>query len=151
MALKWPTNDALDAFLDDTIAAIGREVTFVSISGYAACSGCSLDPVTNTSTDSFCSICGGDYWLPNYVNTILSGHVRWRSSDQLGWTPGGQIFDGDCQVRVNYAAGIEDLIDNTKSVLVDGKDLWINEIKLKGSPQINRVVVILKEREKDDD
>ena len=95
MEILFPedTEETIDAIRD----AIGRDVLFVTAT-YSGCNTCSLDPTTNTSTDSFCPTCSGIYWIPTYTENAINAHVTWAGADIMGWVAGGQYFDGDCRV-----------------------------------------------------
>ena len=134
------TADSIDAIR----GAIGRDVTF-SIPTISACSVCTLDPITNTSTDSFCTTCSGEYWIETYTPVVVSAHVTWGYSEQLGWVTGGQLAEGDCRVQIKYTTVNLNAVDTAKFVTVDGKKLTVIKKILRGVKQLNRILVDLKE------
>ena len=101
MTIVWPGPET--KLITDAIrGAVGRLVTVVVPAVTAACTVCSLDPVTGLSTDSFCPVCSGSYWITAYSNYTMSGHITWYPMDSLDWRTGGQIFNGDVRVQVAY-------------------------------------------------
>jgi len=149
MAITFPsdTKDKIDEIRD----AIGREITFNQYITRSGCSavGCSLDPVTNVSTNSFCQTCGGDYWINVYSGTPVTAHVRWKSMDKGISYSAGEIFEGECRAQIEYSASNITIINNSKTVQVDGKLMSIDRRIYKGVPTLNRIVLILNEEEKD--
>jgi len=146
MLISFPedTESTIDAIRD----AIGRDVNFVTttVSGCTA-SGCSLDPVTDTSTNSFCVVCSGLYWIPTYINNSVNAHITWAGADILGWVAGGQYFDGDCRVQVKYTTTSLNLADNANHLIVDGKTMTVKSKTLRGVQDINRIILDLIEKE----
>ena len=57
--IVWPTNTK--TIIDNIRGAIGRTVDFYTVASSNPCSVCDLDPVTDESTDSFCTTCSGLY------------------------------------------------------------------------------------------
>jgi hypothetical protein len=142
----WPTEfekNVVDSIRD----AIGREIIWYIVASSTPCPDCSLDTVTNTSTDSFCPTCSGDYWINVYSGVPVSGHVTWGYSEQLGWVTGGQLDEGECRVQIAYNVDNLSTVDNAKWVEVDGKTMQIVNKKLRGVKEINRILVDLMEKE----
>jgi len=110
-----------------------------------ACPDCSLDPVTNTSTDPFCVTCGGFYWINNTEAVTLSGHVRWRGQDQPNLYAGGTVPDGDCQVTITYTDQAVTYINKSIDFVVDDRVLSLKNFQLKGQPTPNRIKIVLVE------
>lgn len=137
----------LTHIIDDIRNRIGRDVVFytTTISG---CAVCSLDPVTNESTDSFCTTCSGVYWIRTFSGVAINAHVTWGSADELAWVTGGQFFDGDCRVQVKYTDTNATVIENTDYVDVDSRKMRIKSVIPRGVPEINRLLVNLVEEEK---
>lgn len=130
----------LEHITDDIRNLIGREAIFYSAT-LSGCSSCSLDPVTNESTDSFCAVCGGVYWVKTYVGTSLTGHITWGAGDVLDWRAGGQMFDGDVRIQIKYQSGTISMLDNTEYIVVDGKKVEEKKRILRGVPTIYRVLI----------
>lgn len=147
MAITFPS-DTKDK-IDDIRDAIGRTIIFNQLVTQSGCSVCSLDPVTNTSTDSFCPTCGGDYWIPVTTGASVTAHVRWNSLDDAIRFPGGDIFEGECKAQIEYTAANVTIVDNSETVQVDGKLMSIDKRIYKGVPELNRIVLILNEEEDD--
>lgn len=145
MKITFPSNtrDTVSGIID----AIGREVEFLVYSSYA-CSGCLLDPITQTSTDSFCPICSGQYWIPVYSSYIIKAHVLWKNADFKQYERGGWNFIGDGIVKVLHDDTIMDVISNTHFIVIDDKHVSVEKITLLGVPEINRVIIDFKEEEK---
>ncbi len=68
--------------------------------------------------------------------------------EQRDWVTGGYIDTGDCLVKFMHTQAAEDIVHNAEYVIVDGRELDVNKITLRGSPDVNRILVKLKEKEK---
>ena len=147
MAITFPSNTK--DIIDDIRDAVGRTITFNVLVSQSGCSACSLDPVTNTSTDSFCTTCGSKYWINTYTDSEVTAHVRWKSMDKENRYTGGSVFEGDCRVQLEYSAANITIINNSETVEVDGKLMSIEKQAYKGIPELNRIVLILNEEETD--
>lgn len=147
MSIYWPDNTT--DIIDDIRDAIGRNVTiYTTVSGIACTvSGCSLDPVTNLSTNQFCETCGGEYWLSTTSGVTVLAHVRMRNVDIPVWTVGGFIVDGDAQVQVKYTEATLAAIEGAEYYDVDGKQFLQKDLSFRGVPAVNRIVVTLVEKE----
>lgn len=131
--------------LDEIRSKIERPITInVKVAG-TGCPVCDLDPITNTSTDSFCTTCSGLYWLNTVSGYVVSGHVRWMGTDQPLFTEGGVIDTGDCIVTIKYTVLNLANVENSDSFIVDGRDLYRKEHVLKGVRNLNRIRIVLKE------
>lgn len=147
MSITWPDNTV--TVIDDIRGAIGRSVDFYTIASTTPCPLCNLDPITNTSTDSFCPTCSGMFWLYTYSGVSVSGHVTWGYADQMGWATGGQIYEGDCRVQVKYTVANLNLVENAKWLVVDGKKMSIVKVIYRGVPTVNRILLDLREEGKE--
>lgn len=147
LVAPWPSNTV--QIKAEIISGIGRPVEFWTVYSSYACSGCTLDPVTNTSTDSFCEICSGNYWIPLYSGDTLRAHVTWKYADQQQYLTGGDVMLGDCQVKVILESGIDSLVSNAEYVIVDDRKMNIDRITYRGAVTPDRVILDLKEEEKD--
>ena len=145
MPITWPSNTV--TIIDEIRGAIGRDVTFIVLASSVPCPVCSLDPVTNTSTDSFCLVCSGVYHIPVYSGYTTSGHVTWGKLDKLEWLSGGQYYDGDCRVQIKYTTEHVTIVDNTKWLEVDGKQMEIKKRIYRGVQPLNRILLDLIERD----
>lgn len=142
-AVSFPDNT--EEIIDSIRGAIGRLVTFymqVSVSGCVA-SGCSLDPISRKSTNSFCDTCNGDYFIPVYSGIAISGHVTWQGADLFDWQTGGQLFEGDCRVQIKYTEANENMINASGYVVVDDNTFRIKRKIFRGVPDTNRIIVDL--------
>lgn len=144
---NFPTNTREQ--IEFMIGQDGRDVTFYVIDTLSGCYACSLDPTTNTSTDSFCPVCHGVYWIPTYSGITVSGHVTWGRADSLQWPTGGMVNNGDCQVKVMYSGGQTELLYSAEYVMVDDRKMNVqpNGVIPRGVPEVNRVIFILQEEE----
>lgn len=142
------TRDIIEEILNED----GRTVTFYTptVSGCVA-SGCSLDPVTDTSTNSFCPVCSGSYWITTYSGSDITAHVTWKYADQRQFHTGGWVFLGDGIVKIMYSGVYMDIVDETDYIVVDGKQANIQKVTLLGVPSVNRIILDFKERSKEDD
>lgn len=149
MQISWPSNtrNTIESIID----AIGRNVTFytATISGCTA-SGCGLDPVTDTSINSFCPVCSGSYWISTMSGYNIKAHVTWKFSGQEEFHTGGSVFLGDGIVKVMYSGPYMDVINNAEYMAVDGKQVDIQRVTLLGVPSVNRIILDFKERNEDD-
>lgn len=145
MVISFPsdTEDTIDAIRN----VIGRAVIFNVVASNNPCTVCDLDPVTNESTDPFCTTCSGLYWIPVISGASVQAHVTWAGADQLDWFPAGQVFDGDCRVQIKKTDANIYIIDNTKDITVDGKTMEIQKKIFRGVPELNRILIDLKEKE----
>lgn len=144
--ITWPSAFELEV-VDSIRSAIGRPTDWYYVASSIECPDCSLDPITNTSTDSFCTTCSGVYYIPVYEYTQISGHITWGFSEQLGWVSGGQLAEGDCRVQIKYSDETIEIIDKTLWVEVDGKKMEIVKKTLRGVKDINRILCDLKQIE----
>ena len=151
MQLTWPSNQQRDNFLLATLETTGRNVDLVYVESLSGCSACTLDPITNTSTNSFCVVCSGNYWIEHTMVSGVLSHITWKYLDKLDWVPGGQFLNGDCQIKFPiFLSGIETVVDNLKSAIVDGRDMEPVKVDKRGSPEINRILITLQERGKNE-
>jgi len=149
MNIVFPTNTT--ETINNIRNAIGRLTDFYYVYSSMPCpsGACHLDPITNTSTNSWCIICSGNYWIPLYSKQSILAHVTWGASDLASWQTGGLIYDGDCTLQIAYSGGVEDLIDKTRFVVVDNKQMEIKKSALRGFQGINRVILTLIEKEEE--
>jgi len=150
MNIVFPANTR--DVIEDIIDAVGRDVTFYT-STLSGCSysGDSLDPITNTSTNSFCPVCSGVWWIPTWSSNYLKAHVTWKYADQSEFHSGGYVFIGDGTVKIMYSGPYMDIVNSTEYMVVDGKQADIQKVTLLGIPSINRIILDFKERSNEDD
>lgn len=144
MPITFPNNTR--QVINEIRGAIGREIIaeVITLSG---CNACGLDPVTNTSIDSFCPVCSGVYWIETISGASILAHVSQRPMDDLQWITGGKYFSGDATVQIEYTSLNLDLIERSKYFIVDGKRFEKDKIEFRGVPEVNRIILILKERD----
>lgn len=148
MKITFPSNT--NKVIDSIRQAIGRPITIIYQVGVSGCSVCSLDPITNESTDPFCPVCSGHYWIPIYSGHTTIAHVFWKSGEQLDWLPGGQLYDADVTIQIGYSGNIEQILNSAKYYEVDGRKFEEEKRIYRGVPSINRVIVFLREMEKEE-
>jgi hypothetical protein len=148
MHITFPSNTRQT--IENIINTIGREVTFVNVTK-SGCPTCGLDPKTDTSTDSFCPTCSGEYWILTEVPSGIVGHVTWKFSEQENWVTGGMTFVGDGKVKVMYSGPYLEWIEASDHIIVDGRVSDIEKVTILGVPSPNRIVLDFKERYKKDD
>jgi hypothetical protein len=141
MNIQFPSDT--DETIDSIRNAIGRNVTFHYKSTSTPCPDCSLDPSTDTSTNSFCQTCGGYYWIPVYSDLIKKAHILWGQMDILNWVSAGKLYDGDCRIQVKYEDDLLTILPDVKYVVVDGKHMEIKKKEFRGVPEINRIILYL--------
>ena len=133
--------------IDDIRSLIGRLVYFYTPVP-SGCSTCSYDPVAETSTDSYCPECDGEYWVNTYTITAVSGHINWGPADRLNWQTAGKIFDGDCTVQIKAEDTTITLLDGAEYLMVDGRKMEEKDRTPRGVPDINRYILNCIEKEK---
>jgi len=126
---------------------IGRPVTFY-VTTETLCSGCTLDPVSNTSTNSLCPICSGYGYERTISGYTVTAHITWGKSDILNWQSAGQLFDGDCRLQVEYIPETITVLNLNPYVEVDGKKMKILNKIPRGVPTLNRILLGLEESDK---
>jgi hypothetical protein len=141
----WPSNTM--EIIDDIRDAIGREVTFYIVASSVPCSVCNLDPVTGESTDSFCPVCSGSYYIPIYSGVQVIAHVTWGGTDQLQWQTGGQMFEGDCRVQIKSTPSNVLVVENMRWAEVDGHRMTKIKVNPRGVQQTNRLLIDLQQDE----
>jgi len=148
MFVNWESHTNRVNIIDQIRAAIGREVYFM-IPTYSGCPEptCSLDIVTNTSTDAFCNTCNGEYWIPIYDEVTISGHVFWKRADEETWVTGGKYPDGVCTVQIKYTTENLSGVESADYIRVDDRLMKIKSKVFRGVPQINRIILTLDEVE----
>jgi hypothetical protein len=146
MVIPFPTNTRTQ--IEAIINEDGRPVTFYVVESVEACDVCSLGPISETSTDSFCPSCSGEYWLPTYSGWAVTAHVTWGKHDEKAWETGGMIDNGECSVKFMHTSSAEEIVHSSQYVIVDDRTMDISKIILRGVPEVNRIIVVLKERER---
>jgi hypothetical protein len=141
----FPSNTT--EIIDEIRGAVGRSI-IINIPTLHTCPVCTLDPVTNQSTNPFCIICGGNYWIASVSGYIVSGHVTWGNTDTMLWNTGGKLWDGDCRVQIKFTSENIYAVVSGVNFEVDNKVLTVQNYILRGTPTVNRILVDLKERDK---
>ena len=144
MVITFPTNTR--DTINDIRDAIGRNVTFV-YTIESDCPTCDLDPVSNTSVDSFCPTCSGIGYLYTLSGYTVKAHITWGQADINNWQSAGQLFDGDCRIQVEYLPETITVLNLNPYVEVDGKKMSIKKKILRGVPNLNRILLDLNEQE----
>jgi len=147
MPIMWPSNTK--SIIDQIRNVIGRDVTFITVSDAEICPVCGVDPVSGGAIDPYCLTCSGLGYLYTYSGTTVSGHVTWGFSELLAWYTGGQQFDGDCRVQIEYTPEMVTVLDDTKWVIIDNKTMQVKKRIYRGVQPINRILIDLREIEKE--
>lgn len=140
--ITFPSNTK--DIIDQIREAIGRNITLY-VPTKTDCPSCTLDPVTNTSTNYFCPTCSGYGYLITYSGYTISGHILWGPSDFQNWITGGILYEGDVKIQIEYLPNTLTILDNTEFISVDNKRVEVKERSLRGVPQINRILLYCKE------
>lgn len=148
MNILFPSNTR--ETIQNIIDTIGREVLFVSAT-LSGCYNCSLDPITNTSVNSFCPVCSGEYWIKQEMASGITAHVTWKFSELEDWQAGGIVSKGDGIVKIMYSGPYLAAIDSSEYMVVDGREVDIEKVTVLGVPSLNRIVIDFKERIKRDE
>lgn len=145
MTITFPTNTK--DIIDDIRNVIGRNTVWYTVLSDTECTaaGCGLDPVTETAINPFCPVCSGIGQVVVYSGHNILGHVTWGYSELLGWVSGGQMDNGECRVQIEYTPSNITIVDTTKWVDVDGKDMQVIKRILRGVQPLNRILVDLLE------
>lgn len=144
MNIVFPSNTK--TVIDAIRTAIGRDVEFHYVVSSYECPNCDLDPVTNTSDNSFCTVCSGTYYIDIISGYTVPAVITWDPSDKTAWYAGGTISDGDCLIQVEVTDEILGILPTVVDVTVDGKLLEVKKKRLRGVKNINRILMSLKEK-----
>lgn len=144
MYITFPTNTK--EVIDAIRSSIGRPVQFYT-ELKTPCSACSIDPVTDTSTNSFCLVCSGAGYVYTYSGTIIQAHITAGQIDGPQWATGGQYVDGDCRIQIEYTPSNITVVDHAAYVLIDAKKFDVRKKILRGVKEINRILIDLIERQ----
>lgn len=148
MTLLPPFPNNTRDYIQEMIDQIGRSVFFYAVTTVSGCSLCSLDPITNNSTDSFCPQCSGEYWIPTYSGWEMTAHITYGQVDDKAWMTGGVIDNGQVTVKVMWSGGVSDYINSSEYVIVDNREYDVVDVVERGVPEVNRILVKLKEKER---
>lgn len=125
-------------------AAIGRYVIFYT-DVRTDCPICVVDPVTGESLDSFCPYCSGIGYTVVPSGTSILAHITNAPGDKPQFTQGGNWFDGDCRVQIEYTDANLSVVDAADRVIVDNKEYEIKHKHLRGVQELDRILVDLKQ------
>lgn len=145
MTINWPNNTA--DIIDTIRETIGRDITIlVSVSGIP-CPVCDLNPVSNLSTDPFCPVCSGTYWLNTTSGYVVKAHVAVGEIDLPWRVAGGYLEEGKAKAQIKYTEQNLNAVMNAIHYSIDDKIYTENGISLRGVPEVNRIVITLEEQE----
>lgn len=148
MTITFPSSAETRVIINEIRDVIGRPVTiYTELKVPCVASGCSLNPVTLTSTNPFCLTCSGIGFVITNSGLTVNGHVTWKPSEILNWQTGGQSFIGDCLVQIEYTSEIANLVKYCKYMEVDNKRMELKSITMRGAPSVNRLLISLLEDE----
>ncbi len=119
---------------------IGRPINFMT-EVKTPCSACSIDPVTDTSTNSWCLVCSGVGYTIVYSGDTILAHITQGQTEHMQWSTGGQYIDGDIRAQIEYTPGNITVLDHAAYVMVDGKPYDIRKRILRGAKDLNRILV----------
>lgn len=145
-----PIPNHITNIIDDIRGSIGRLVGFTVLDSTTPCPVCTLDPVTDTSTDSFCPVCSGVYYIKVVSEVTVSGHVTWKDADRVAYYSAGTVMEGDARVQIKYSTKNLDIIDRTEFVTLDSRKMQIQTVTPLGVPELNRIAISLIEEEKNE-
>lgn len=142
--INWPAAEitAQEELIRD---ALSRAFTIRVKTSGSNCPICSLDPVTNLSTDPFCPVCSGYYYIGTITSVTRYGHVRWISQDQPRFLSGGTLPEGDCYITITRTDENIDYIRRSLDFVVDDRNLTLKNYQLRGQPTPNRIRIVLVE------
>lgn len=143
MPITFPNNTK--NIIDNIRGAIGRYVEFVTVLE-EDCATCQTDPITHQSLDSWCPTCSGVGYVYTYSGAFIEAHVTHAPAEMLQWSTGGQYFEGDCRVQIEYTPANVTILGITDHVVVDGQNYDIRKQMLRGVPAVNRILVDLIEK-----
>lgn len=126
--------------IDKIRHAIGRETHFFT-ENETPCTGCSLDPVTLTTTNPFCTVCSGIGYTYTYDDVMISAHITWGGVDNLNWVTGGQLMEGDVRLQIEYTPYTLNLVNTVDYIVVDARKVMINKKILRGAQPLNRIIL----------
>jgi hypothetical protein len=148
MGITFPTNTV--QIIDDIRLAVGRPLDFIVVVSSYGCSVCHLDPITNKSDDSFCTVCSGNFWIEELGTVTISAvHITFGPIDLQSWQGGGSLFEGQASAQLKYTDENVVLVDTAKYVVADGKRMEIKSKILRGVKPLNRMILSLQESEKE--
>lgn len=143
MGITWPSNTK--SVIDEIRNAIGRNVIFYT-EVLEDCPICAINPVTNESTNPFCTTCSGVGYIITYSGTTMLAHITWNPSETLQWVEGGQWKGYDCRIQIEYTITNKSIVSGADNVEVDGVKLRIANKSPRGVQSLNRIVLGLIEK-----
>ena len=145
MTIFWPSNT--EDIIDEIRDTIGRDITILTTVSGIACSICALNPVSNLSTNPFCPECGGTYWKNTASGYIINAHIGIGEIDLPWRVAAGHIEKGEIIAQIKYTPENLYAVEHAQHYLVDGKIYLQDDISYRGVPEINRMVITLREQE----
>jgi hypothetical protein len=125
---------------------VGRLVTFYK-EYKTDCPTCELDPVHQTSLDSYCVTCSGRGFLISYSGVSMKAVITNKPMDTQQRYTGGYTFDGDCLIQVEYSPTNLEVVDGATFIEVDATNYTVKNKILRGVPELNRILVNLKQKD----
>jgi len=137
----FPSNTR--SIINDIRNTIGRHIGIHYVSGTYPCPNpdCSLDPTTGLSTNSFCTICSGNYYIPNILVSGLIAHITWGKNFDKSMMPFGIDNDGDVRIQIEYTQDNHYIVSNALFIVADNHKFEIDKYDFRGVPEINRIVI----------
>lgn len=140
--------DTIREKIDAAREQIGKSITVYTPS-VTACVRCTAsgfyDSISSKSVFFTCPECQGAYWIKGYTETAITARVHWTSNEGITATPGGKYFTGDAYAHVEpeYQSLFQEAQEGGK-VRVDGTDMSVLRINPQGTPETNRLKIILR-------
>lgn len=146
MIISFPEDCA--EIIDAIRSGIGREVLFVT-EQKETCSGCGINPITNSSTNPFCLTCSGLGYIITYSGTAVLAHITHGKLDERNWVTGGEIDDGSVRIQIKYTLENLGLAENSNYVYIDNERYKINKVIKRGFKEINRIILDLSQEDEE--
>lgn len=104
------------------------------------------DSLNDTTFDTICPICLGDFYVNSETRTTVLARVHWTGDEIVTATPGGKYFIGDGWIIVDpsYLSLMQQAQTEGGRVVVDGQEMQITKLNPWGVPEVNRLRVVLK-------
>jgi hypothetical protein len=146
--ISFPDNTK--QIIDNIRGAIGRNINIGTTILGSECPACTIDPLTNMSSDPFCSTCSGYGYLTSISGTTVSAHVNWNVLGSKEYHSGGFIEVGDCIATIEFSEELLSVIENADYFEIDDEKVFLKEYDLRGVPDINRIRMYLQQDPVDD-
>jgi len=144
MTLPFPTNTT--DIIQKMINTIGRNITLY-IENQTVCWNCGIDPISGDALDSSCPVCSGIGYLVTYSGYVVRSYLNHGKMDNKNWVTGGQYFDGDSTAQIMLTPESLQAVERASYLIADTKRFKISQKIYRGVPELNRIILVLKEDE----